>query len=98
MLKQQLKKFDIEVLNFIRNSKEPVSSRKLGQAFGHSDNRAERKSIENLRKAGYPICIGSQGGYFYSEENEDVRRTICDLESRIYEMQTVCDGLLDCLV
>ena len=97
-MSKKLSKHDYEVLNVIMNSKEPISSRNVGLRFGHSDNRKERKAIENLRKAGYPICIGTNGGYIFSDKNEDLRRTICDLESRIYEMQTVCDGLQECLV
>jgi len=92
-MKPQLTEYDLSVLSYIKNSEIPVKGRQLGLAFGHKDNRAERAAIEKLRKNGYPICIAEQGGYFYSENFRDIKRTIDDINSRINEMSEVCAGM-----
>lgn len=92
-MKPKLTDYDYSVLNYIRHSYEPVKGKELGLAFGHKDNRSERIAIEKLRKNGYPICISENGGYFYSENYKDIKRTIDDINSRIHEMSEVCKGM-----
>ena len=45
-----------------------------------------RRSIRELRNAGYPICVGDGGGYYYATERGDVQALRADLMSRVRAM------------
>lgn len=62
------------ILKYIKNNK-TVTVGELTRYFNYSDNRQLRKAVESLRIKGEPIC-NSTKGYYYSENPEDVEKTI----------------------
>lgn len=84
----------IDVVNYIKAHKGvPVSSRKLAEAF-RVDTIDIRRVINTARTWGYPICSNSKG-YYYSEDKEEVKKTIKSLTHRIEGIQKAINGLTD---
>lgn len=51
-----------------------------------------RKTINFLRSLGYPIC-SSRSGYYLSQDKEEIKKTIHNLESRQETIQRAVEGL-----
>ena len=69
-----------------------VSGPELSKSLGIS-NRELRQRINNLRQSEHPICSGDNG-YFYARTNEELRRTIQQLTSRIRNIDEAKQGLI----
>ena len=80
-----------EYLRDNSSTDKPVLSKELQQHF-HVDGRQVRRSVHDARCNGVPICI-SDDGYFYSEDDADIRRTMLTLESRSREISEAAEGL-----
>lgn len=66
-----------------------VYSRELQSIFS-IDGRSLRRKINRLRQAGVPICSG-ETGYYYAENNQELRETIFrlnELETKIGKAKT----------
>lgn len=69
----------------------PVSARNLSEAFGISGFEVRRR-INYARSEGCPICSCNKG-YYYSENNDEIEKTIMSLSNRIGSMQRAIKGL-----
>lgn len=69
----------------------PILSKEIQQHF-HVDGRQVRRSVHDARCNGVPICIGDDG-YYYSEDEADIRRTMLTLASRSREINEAAEGL-----
>ena len=68
------------------------TAKELGLLFGISDGSI-RRIINQYRSEGIPIC-SCPDGYYYSENPEDIVKTIGSLKRRIASIQKAIDGLL----
>lgn len=68
------------------------TAKELGILFGVSDANI-RKIINEYRQDGIPICA-NHNGYYYSENPEDIVKTIASLKRRVASIQKAIDGLL----
>jgi biotin operon repressor len=73
----------------------PISARNLSETFGISGLEV-RKIINSARSEGCPIC-SCHKGYYYSENYEEIKKTIDSLGSRIGAMERAKLGLAKCL-
>jgi biotin operon repressor len=69
----------------------PSTAKELGLVFG-LDGATIRKIINQYRSDGIPICSNNHG-YYYSESEEDIVKTIASLKRRIASIQRAIDGL-----
>jgi len=74
----------------------PISSSQISAAFNVSGIEI-RKRINEARCAGEPI-FSCSNGYFYSEKEEDIKRTIDSLQGRIMKQENAISGLKSRLV
>lgn len=80
------------VIELIISSKDkPISSSKLCEIFGVSGIEI-RRIINAARCEGCPIC-SCHKGYYYSENPEDINRTIATLQHRVDKIQSAIKGL-----
>ena len=68
-----------------------ISAFDLGQLF-NLDKRGVRLVVTGLRSEGYTVC-SSNKGYWYSEAEEDIEKTIRRLRAQITGTQKAIDGL-----
>ena len=73
----------------------PISTKNLSDTFGISGLEV-RKIINSARCEGCPIC-SCHKGYYYSENNEEIEKTIMSLSNRIGAMERAKLGLSRCL-
>lgn len=86
----------IQVVEYIKAHKGiPVPARNLSETFGISGLEV-RKIINSARSEGCPIC-SCHKGYYYSENNEEIEKTIMSLSNRIGAMERAKLGLSRCL-
>lgn len=52
-----------------------------------------RRVVNAARCEGYPICAGDKG-YFYSDDNVDIVKTINSLKGRCRAIEKSVDGLI----
>lgn len=87
------------IINYIKeNSKGfnyPISSNLLTAVFNTSGIEI-RRLINEARCSGEPICSCGKG-YYYSEKEEDIIRTIDSLQGRIAKQEKAISGLKNCL-
>lgn len=82
----------IQIVEYIKSHKGiPVSSQNLSEAFGISAFQV-RRLINFARSEGYPICSCNKG-YYYSEDEKEIEKTIASLTHRINSIQRAIDGL-----
>lgn len=74
----------------------PISSSQISAVFQITGIEI-RKRINEARCSGEPICSCSNG-YFYSEKEEDIKRTIDSLQGRIMKQENAITGLKSCLI
>ena len=72
-----------------------ISSRELEATFRIRGSEL-RRMINHLRADGIPIC-STDKGYFYAETNEELERTIRQLQSRIKKIARAEHGLVKAL-
>ena len=70
----------------------PSTAKELGILFGVSDVYI-RRIINEYRSDGIPICANSTG-YYYSEEPDEIVKTVASLKRRVASIQQAIDGLL----
>lgn len=68
-----------------------IKSKELEHMTG-IDSSNIRKSINDLRSNGVPIC-SSQRGYYIAESNKEILSTISQLNHRIYMMIRAKEGM-----
>lgn len=51
-----------------------------------------RNTVNDLRSQGFPICSSNEG-YYYAQNNSDVRKTLFHLKNRIAGIQNAIAGL-----
>ena len=68
-----------------------VSARELSTLFNVTQ-RGIRLLVTELRKEGYPVC-SSNSGYWYSEDPEDINKTVSRMEAQIEKMAQAVAGL-----
>ena len=69
-----------------------VSSRELESAFGLRGAEL-RKTVNRLRRGGFPLCSSSQG-YYRAETEEELTHTIRQLLSRSREITAAASGMM----
>lgn len=69
----------------------PVSARNLSEAFGISGFEI-RKIINTARSEGCPIC-SCHKGYYYSESETEIGKTVNSLRHRIESIERAIRGL-----
>lgn len=88
-------RIDVDVMEYLKeyHAKEAdaLKSRDLGVLFNLT-NREVRNLVSKLRQDGVPIC-SSNNGYWYSEDAEDITRTIKRLADQVQNMRLVIKGL-----
>ena len=68
-----------------------IKSGRICEAFNlHKEGL--RKIVNFLRSSGIPICSSSIG-YWYSEDPEDIRKTLLHLENRVKGINRAIKGL-----
>lgn len=68
-----------------------VKGRELRTLFNLTDKQV-RNVVSSLRQEGEPICSSSYG-YWYSEDPEDIDRTLHRLEAQVVNMNISIKGL-----
>ena len=68
-----------------------VGARELSTLFNITQ-RGLRSLVTELRKEGYPVC-SSNSGYWYSEDEEDIRKTVDRMEAQMEKMEQAVAGL-----
>ncbi len=68
-----------------------ITARGISEIF-NVKGKPLRDVIASLRERGIPIC-SSSSGYWYSEEEPDIRQTIHHLQGRVTHINRVIDGL-----
>lgn len=89
-----INEFDKIVLKIIKSAgSEGIKGKELAKLLEQKDTRKIRKSIQNLRLKGIPICIGKGGGYFYTTKKEMIQNTISELLGRAEELMLVAERM-----
>lgn len=68
-----------------------VGARELSTLF-NTTQRGLRAMVTELRKQGNPVC-SSNHGYWYSEDPEDIGKTVARLEAQVDKMEQAVNGL-----
>ena len=68
-----------------------VGARELSILF-NATQRGIRALVTDLRKEGYPVC-SSNSGYWYSEDPEDIEKTVARMEAQMDKMEQAVAGL-----
>lgn len=71
-------------------------SKELERMF-HCKGTEIRAQVNRLRCLGVPVCSNSKG-YYYSIDENDIRMTIANLNSRISKIQEAMIGLQTTLI
>ena len=86
----------ISVVEYIKSHDGlPITATNLSEAFGISGLEV-RRIVNAARSEGCPIC-SCHKGYYYSESNEEIEKTIASLENRMVAMKRAISGLAKCL-
>ena len=84
-----------DMLDYLKeyHSKEScaVKGRELRSLFNITDKQV-RNEVSQLRQAGEPVCSSSYG-YWYSEDPDDIERTIHRLDAQVENMSISITGL-----
>lgn len=56
-------------------------------------DRALRREIEALRKAGHPICSSSHKGGYWLGDDTDKKRLVAEYRSRAYSMMKTASAI-----
>lgn len=84
-----------EILEYLKihhnTEKTAIKSGEIGEIF-NLYKASLRETVNYLRSIGYPICSSSRG-YWYSENPEDIEKTLTHLEGRIKGMNRAIAGL-----
>lgn len=72
-------------------AEKPIKGSDLAEHFGISGIKV-RKAVNAARCSGVPIC-SSSNGYYYSEDKEQIRKTVDSMLGRIEAQQNAIFGL-----
>lgn len=78
-----------------RGKENAVKSPELEIIF-HMKGTEIRKTVNNSRRRGFPICSG-RTGYYYATTAEDLQKTVANLDGRIRKIEAAKEGLLEML-
>lgn len=84
-----------DVVNYIRNNgsvDKPVTNHQISAYFNMGEVNV-RKTINQARCEGIPIC-SCHKGYYYSEDKADIVATIQSLNNRTISVERAISGLL----
>lgn len=85
-----------DVIEYIKSHNGlPITSNKLSEAFGISGFEI-RRIVNQARSEGCPIC-SCHKGYYYSENSDDIEKTVMSLSHRIGSIQRAIRGLSKCI-
>lgn len=80
-----------QIAEYMRHIHGHATAEIIANHFGDNPGHVQA-AIGLARSKGYPICSDEQG-FYWSEDEEDIRRTIAHLKQRIAYMQAAVDGL-----
>lgn len=84
------------ICNYLRKyhagKERAVFSRELERLF-IMDGRTVRRAIHDLRQDGFPIC-SDQRGYYYADNQQEINKTVCRLNSLVTNISNARTGLL----
>lgn len=75
-----------------KGKKNAIKSPELEAIFGCKGTEV-RQMVNECRCRGVPICSGSTG-YYYATDEKEVERTVANLSSRIKNIEAARNGLL----
>ena len=75
-----------------RGQENAVTSKILEAQFGCKGSDI-RRTVNDLRSIGVPICSG-RNGYYYATRDNEITATIAHLEGRIEKIKAAQNGLL----
>lgn len=81
-----------EMLKLHKGEENAIKSYEIEKYF-HISCSTVREVINSLRVKGFPICSGGKG-YFFAENEIDLRRTIAHLNGRKSSIENAILGLL----
>ena len=82
----------ISVIDYIKSHDGlPITASKLSEAFGISGFEI-RRIVNAARTEGCPIC-SCHKGYYYSENADEIAKTVASLTHRLGSIQRAIDGL-----
>lgn len=83
-----------QIIHYLRNvssAENPIKGRDIADHFGISGIDV-RDAINKARRASIPIC-SSRFGYYYSEDKEDIKKTVESMRGRIVAQENAIVGL-----
>ena len=84
-----------QIIEYMKHIHGHATAEAIADHFG--DNPGHIQACIGLaRSKGYPICSDEQG-FYWSEEPEDITKTIKHLEQRLAYMRAAVDGLKRCI-
>ena len=86
------------IVNYIRNyasKEEPITNREMSTALNLTEV-CIRNKINKARCNGYPICSCDKG-YYYSEDKQEILKTVQSLMHRTISVEKAVNGLLTTL-
>ena len=90
------KEIDISLLEYLQKNHcgefQSVPSKHLEFVYGIKGSQV-RQIINELRCKGNPICSDSNG-YYYAENEMELRHSICQLSSRVGKIAKARNGLI----
>ena len=81
----------VDYLRRFSSPEHPVTGKNIGDHFGFSDIEV-RKYINQARTKGIPVCSNCFG-YYYSEDHDEIMKTVESLKRRITAQENAIDGL-----
>lgn len=82
------------ISNYLRyrsSAEHPIKGSDLANHFGIT-GIAVRKAVNEARSNGVPICATSHG-YYYSDDREQIKKTVESLRGRIVAQENAITGL-----
>ena len=90
-----MERVDVEILDYLKDyhteEHKAVKGRELCVLFNLTDKQI-RNVVSGLRQEGLPVC-SSSCGYWYSEDPEDIEKTLRRLEGQVKNMNSSITGL-----
>lgn len=80
-----------EYLKKNSDAEDPISAGEIATIFT-TNTSAVRHAVNAARAKGVPVC-SCRVGYYYSEDEEHINRTIASLTRRALKMSHAIDGL-----
>ena len=87
------------IVEYLRNHSSvdhPIKGKDIASHFGISGIKV-REEVNMARCAGVPIC-SSSSGYFYSNDKDQIRKTVDSMSGRISAQENAICGLQSLLI